>query len=173
MIKTGAGTFFPSGDKDEPMNDKVKLFYESIARGGVGLLIIESPIIDYPVGARRKNRLRIDDDRYLEGLRELTQIMHKNNCPTFMQMNHDGPWQITGFDQNDSGKPVAASPVSINSETDLHNDVPRELTIPEIEEIISKFASAAVRARKAGFDGVDINAGSSHLLHNFLSPFWN
>jgi 2,4-dienoyl-CoA reductase (NADPH2) len=173
MIKTGAGTFFPSGDKDEPMNDKVKWFYESIARGGVGLLIVESPIIDYPVGARRKNRLRIDDDRYLEGLRELTQVIHEYDCPTFMQMNHDGPWQITGFDQNDSEKPIAASPVSIDSETDLHNDVPRELTIPEIEEIINKFAAAAVRARKAGFDGVDINAGSSHLMHNFLSPFWN
>lgn len=178
MIKTGAGTFFPSGDKEDPMNDKVKCFYESIARGGVGLLIVESPIIDYPIGARRKNRLRIDDDRYINGLRELTQIIHKYDCPTFMQMNHDGPWQVIGFDPPgvppfNSGKPVAASPVSINSETDLHNDVPRELAIPEIEEIINKFASAAVRAQKAGFDGVDINAGSSHLLHNFLSPFWN
>ena len=57
IIKTGAGTFFPSGDKEDPMNDKVKCFYESIARGGVGLLIVESPIIDYPTGARRKNRI--------------------------------------------------------------------------------------------------------------------
>ena len=88
MIKTGAGTFFPSGDKDEPMNNKVKWFYESIARGGVGLLIIESPIIDYPIGARRKNRLRIDDDRYLEGLRELTQIIHKYDCPVFIEALH-------------------------------------------------------------------------------------
>jgi len=98
MVKTAAGTFFPSGDKAEPMNDKVKWFYESIARGGVGLIIIESPIIDYPVGARRKNRLRIDDDRYIDGLRELTQVIHQYDCPVFMQMNHDGPWQMTGFD---------------------------------------------------------------------------
>jgi 2,4-dienoyl-CoA reductase (NADPH2) len=51
--------------------------------------------------------------------------------------------------------------------------VPREITLSEIEEIIDKFASAAVRAQKAGFDGVDINAASSHLFHNFMSPFWN
>ena len=56
---------------------------------------------------------------------------------------------------------------------DFHNEVPHELTIAEIEEKIDKFASAAVRAQKAGFDGVDINAASSHLLHNFISPFWN
>jgi 2,4-dienoyl-CoA reductase (NADPH2) len=61
----------------------------------------------------------------------------------------------------------------MKSANDFHNEVPRELTIPEIEVIIDKFASAAVRARQAGFDGVDINAASSHLLHNFLSPFWN
>jgi 2,4-dienoyl-CoA reductase (NADPH2) len=72
-----------------------------------------------------------------------------------------------------SGPPIASSPVSMKSEADFHNDVPRALTIPEIEEIVDKFASAAVRAEKAGFQGVDINSASSHLLHNFLSPFWN
>jgi 2,4-dienoyl-CoA reductase (NADPH2) len=51
--------------------------------------------------------------------------------------------------------------------------VPKELTVPEIEGLVEKFAAAAVRAKKAGFDGVDVNAASSHLLHNFLSPFWN
>jgi 2,4-dienoyl-CoA reductase (NADPH2) len=56
---------------------------------------------------------------------------------------------------------------------DSNNEMPRELTIPEIKEIVDKFASAAVRAQKAGFDGVEINAGSSHLLHTFLSPYWN
>ena len=93
-----------------------------------------------------------------------------------MQMNHDGPWQAKLFaDPNPpfTGPPIAASPVVMKSENDFHNEMPRELTIPEIEIIIDKFASAAVRAQKAGFDGVDINAASSHLLHNFLSPFWN
>src|SRR3972149_11866149 len=61
----------------------------------------------------------------------------------------------------------------MKAETDFHNAMPDPLTIPEIEAIINKFAGAAVRARKAGLEGVDINAASSHLLHNFLSPFWN
>jgi 2,4-dienoyl-CoA reductase (NADPH2) len=178
MIKTGALTGFPGEEDNERVNDKVKSYYEAIARGGIGLLIVESPVSDYPRGTRRKKRLRIDDDRYIEGLAELTQVIHKHGCPTFMQMNHDGPFQQYGWDPPgvpplNPDKPVAASPAMIKSENDFHNEESRALTISEIEEIIDKYASAAARAKKAGFDGVDINAGSSHLMHNFLSPFWN
>jgi 2,4-dienoyl-CoA reductase (NADPH2) len=175
IIKTGAGMLMWHEDELE-INQKVMAFYESLARGGVGLLIVESPTIDYPNGVRWRQRFRIDDDKYIKGLSALPRIIHKYNCPTFMQMNHDGPWQIKlDFEPNppSPGPPVAASPVSFKSDNDFHNEEPRELTIGEIEEIIDKFASAAVRAQKAGFDGVDINSASSHLLHNFLSPFWN
>ncbi len=175
IIKTGAGTFMSHEDETQ-LNGAMRAFYESLARGGVGLLIVESPIIDYPAGARWRFRYRIDDDKYIPMMTELVEIIHKYNCPTFMQMNHDGPWQTPLFeDPNPAflGPPIAASRVTLNSENDFHNQMPRELTVPEIEIIIGKFASAAVRAQQAGFDGVDINAASSHLLHNFLSKFWN
>ena len=175
IIKTGAGMLMWHED-DLHMREEVKAFYEGMARGGVGLLIVESPTIDYPLGVRWRQRYRIDDDKYIEGLKELVEVIHKHNCPTFMQMNHDGPWQAhLPFEPNPlfSGPPIGASPVSMKSENDFHNEVPRPLTIPEIEDIVDKFANAALRAHKAGFDGVDINAASSHLLHNFLSPFWN
>jgi 2,4-dienoyl-CoA reductase (NADPH2) len=175
IIKTGAGMLMWHED-DVHMREEVKAFYEGMARGGVGLIIVESPTIDYPLGARWRQRYRIDDDRFIEGLKELVDVIHKHGCPTFMQMNHDGPWQAhLPFEPNPlfDGPPIAASAVSVKIENDFHNEVPRALTIPEIEEIVDKFANAAVRAQKAGFDGVDINAASSHLLHNFLSPFWN
>ena len=158
------------------MSENVKAYYEAIARGGIGLLIVESPIIDYPLGTRLKNRYRMDDDKYIKGISELVEIIHKHGCPTFMQMEHDGPWQNPVFPDLEatySGPPIGASPVTLDVPGDFHHDVPRELTIPEIEEIVDKWAAAAVRAQKAGFDGVDINAASSHLMHNFLSPFWN
>jgi 2,4-dienoyl-CoA reductase (NADPH2) len=174
IVKTGAGTFMWNRDETH-MNEVILAFYESIARGGVGLLIVESPTIDYPLGARWPDRYRLDDDKYTKGISELVQVIHKYGCPTFMQMNHDGPWQraLLGIEPFFEGQPVAASPVMMKSANDFHNEMPRELTIPEIEVIIDKFASAAVRAREAGFDGIDINAASSHLLHNFLSPYWN
>ena len=158
------------------MNEKVKAYYGSIARGGVGLLIVESATIDWPYGRRWRERFRIDDDRYIKGLSELTKIIHGYGCPAFIQLVHEGPWQ-TKFPFMPKplfeGPPVGASPISLNNPNDFHNEAPRALTISEIEELVDKFASAAVRCAKAGFDGVDINAASTHLLHNFLSPFWN
>jgi 2,4-dienoyl-CoA reductase (NADPH2) len=175
IIKTGAGLLMWHED-DLHMREEVKAIDESIARGGVGLLIVAAPGIDYPLGVRWRKRYRVDDDKYIQGLSELVGVIHKHGCPTFMQMNHDGPWQVHMPQEPIplySGPPVAASPVSVKSPYDNHNEMPRALTISEIEEIVDKFASAAVRAEKAGFDGVDINAASSHLFHNFLSPFWN
>ena len=175
IIKTGASTCYWHED-DLHMSEKAKAYYGALARGGVGLLVVESPIIDYPLGARWKQRYRLDDDKYIQGMSELVEVIHKHGCPTFMLMWHDGPWQSPLFPDYPAtfdGPPIGASPVNLNVLGDFHRDVPRELTIAEIEEIIDKFASAAVRARKAGFDGVDINAGSSHLFHNFMSPFWN
>jgi 2,4-dienoyl-CoA reductase (NADPH2) len=175
ILKSGAGMLMWHED-DLHMKEDIKAFYEGIARGGVGLLIVESPTIDYPFGARWKERYRIDDDKYIQGLSELVSVIHKHGCPTFMQMNHDGPWQVKlpfAPEPFYKGSPIGSSPTTVSSESDFHNEPPHALTVEEIQQIVDKFASAAVRAQKAGFDGVDINSASSHLLHNFLSPFWN
>jgi 2,4-dienoyl-CoA reductase (NADPH2) len=176
ILKTGAGMLMWHED-DTHMRPEMLAFYERMARGGTGLIIVESPTIDYPAGARWRQRYRIDDDRFTEGMKELVDVIHKHGCPTFMQMNHDGPWQadLHHIEPNQvfAGPPLGASPVSVPYPADFHNEVPKELSIPEIEGLVDKFASAAERAKKAGFDGVDVNAASSHLLHNFLSPFWN
>jgi 2,4-dienoyl-CoA reductase (NADPH2) len=175
MIKTGASTLYWHEDELH-MNKRILAYYEAIAKGGVGLLIVESPTIDYPSSSRWKQIYRIDDDKYIEGLSELVQVIHKHGCPTFMQMVHLGPWQNPLFSNEppiSDEPPIGASPVKLDLPGEFHRDLIRELTIPEIEDKINKYGSAAARAQKAGFDGVDINAGSSHIVHNFLSPFWN
>jgi 2,4-dienoyl-CoA reductase (NADPH2) len=175
IIKSGAGMLMWHED-DVHMREEVKAYYERFAQGGVGLLIVEAVTVDYPWGARYRNRYRIDNDKFIPGLSELADVIHKHDCPTFLAMNHDGPWQVHwGNEQNPlyPGPPVAASAVCLKNSHDHHNEMPRALTVSEIESIVEKFGAAALRARKAGFDGVDINAGSSHLFHNFLSPYWN
>jgi 2,4-dienoyl-CoA reductase (NADPH2) len=176
IIKSGAGMLMWHED-DLHMRPEVLAFYEGIARGGVGLLIVESPTVDYPRGVRWKERYRIDNDKYIPGLAELVDIIHQHGCPTFMQMNHDGPWEVKlPFvpEPMYDGPPIGASAVSFTEgAADFHKVPPHPLTAGEIHEIVDKFAAAAIRAQKAGFDGVDINAASSHLLHNFFSPFFN
>jgi 2,4-dienoyl-CoA reductase (NADPH2) len=173
IIKSGSGLVMVHQD-DLHMREEMLALYEAMARGGVGLIVTEAPAIDYPWGTRLRRRCRIDDDKYIEAQKELVEVIHRHNCPTFMQMNHDGPWQ-TNLDPDPTyeGPPVAASAVVIKNKNDFHNEMTKALTIHEIEEIIDKFGKAAERAGKAGYDGVDINAGSTHLFHSFFSPLFN
>lgn len=175
IYKTAAGTMYFHDDELEP-NLVATAFYEAVARGGVGILSMEAPVIDYPLGARWRERFRMDEDRFIPGMAKLVDTIHNQRCPVFMQMEHDGPWQSPLFDNAPAtfkGPPIAASPVNIPKPGDFHRDMPRRLTVPEIREVVRKYVDCAERAKKAGFDGVDINGGSSHIVHNFLSPFWN
>ncbi len=169
IVKTAAGTRY-THNQDLHLSDMARAYYEALARGGAGLIIVESPAVEYPLGSTTVNRLRIDDDKYISVFSELADAIHKYSCPTFLQLYHSGPWhkkQMAGL------QPVAASVVDMSAELDRPKDLSRALTVTEIEELAIKFAKAAERARKAGFDGVEINASSSHLLASFLSPYWN
>jgi 2,4-dienoyl-CoA reductase (NADPH2) len=175
IIKTGAAMMYWHDDELH-IPDTMKAYYEGLARGGAGLLIVEAPTVDYPMGCRWKERYRFDDDKYIQGMSELVRVIKEHNCPTFMQMNHDGPWRMKVFFDRppiSAGPPIAASALKLDLASDFHTEMTREMTIPEIKDVVNKFACAAERAQKAGFDGVDINAASSHLLHVFMSPFWN
>ena len=173
MIKTAAGTnLWDTGE--HRISEKAKAFYEAIARGGVGLLVVESPIMEYPFNEPGDLRYRIDDDKYIKDVRELTDVIHKQGCPAFVQLYHRGTWPQPYAPRRPRIAASAFVPVMVRSEFDLHDEnMPRELTIPEIKEFVNLFAGVAERARKAGFDGVEFNAGSDHLFATFVSRFWN
>ncbi len=170
IVKTAAQTyFFEPGEYR--VGERAKAFYEALARGGVGLIVVETPAMEYPLHKEGDRRFRIDDDKYIKEVSELTKVIHKHNCPVFVQFYHRGPW---GGVYALMAPPVAASAVTIKSEFDVHEDTPpRALTIIEIKELVDRFAGSAVRAAKAGFDGVEIHTGSDNLLPTFLSRFWN
>ena len=80
MVKTAAGTnLWDQGE--HRISEKAKAFYEAIARGGVGLLIVESPIMEYPFDEAGDLRYRIDDDKYVPDISELTRVI-SNGQPT-------------------------------------------------------------------------------------------
>jgi 2,4-dienoyl-CoA reductase (NADPH2) len=171
IIKTASGTsLWNTGE--HRVSKKGKAFYEAMARGGVGLIIVESPIVEFPFDEPGDVRLRIDDDKYIQDIGEIAEVIHKHGCPAFVQFYHRGPW-LQPYALN---RPhIAASPVRPPvSEFDLHGEAaPRELTLAEIDELRNIFVTAACRLKKAGFDGIELNAGCDHLFATFLSRYWN
>ncbi|MGD0795293.1 MAG: FAD-dependent oxidoreductase [Dehalococcoidales bacterium] len=174
MIKSGAAARYWGAGMDQ-VSDRIKFYYEAFARGGIGLVIVEGPSLE-PAEARMNGNWRLDDDKYIKGVSELTQIIHIYDCPAFVQLNHTANWQKKmPWEKSPSSPypPMAPSPVYVKSEMDNNNEMPREITVAEIQEITEKIVSTAVRAQKAGFDGIELNAACTHLFHSFLSPFWN
>jgi 2,4-dienoyl-CoA reductase (NADPH2) len=178
MIKTASGTA-SSYDMGGFVNKRHVAMYEAIARGGAGLIIVEMGGIDPPLGLHNRNQLLLNDNEHIPGSSELTRVIHQYGCQALQQLFHAGPWH----DPHSGLQPVSSSSMAndeilglIPSEVPTAltaNQLPRGLTIPEIEDIVDKFASTAERAKKAGFDGVEVNCGTGHLINSFLSRVWN
>ncbi len=170
IVKTAAQTyFFESGENR--VGALAKGFYGAVARGGAGLIITETPAMEWPLLEEGDRRFRVDNDKYIKQLAELSAEVHKYGVPIFTQLYHRGPWSgIYAL----IAEPLAASAVTYPSPFDVHDDKPPHvLTIDEIEELVDRFASATSRLQQAGWDGIEINAAADHLFHGFLSRFWN
>jgi 2,4-dienoyl-CoA reductase (NADPH2) len=170
LVKTANQTYlFESGEKR--VGTLAKAFYSALAKGGVGMVIVETPAMEWPLMDEGDRRFRLDNDKYIDNVRELTNAIHQHDCPAFVQFYHRGPW---GANYNMGAAAVAASAVTLKSEFDVHEDKPpHALTIDEIQELVERYAKAALRVRQAGFDGLEVHAGADHLFHTFLSRFWN
>ena len=170
IIKTAAGTgYAENGLPSERMND----FYESLARGGVGLIIVENCSVEWPRGTHFvRTGLRFHADSCIPSHRRLTDAVHRHECPVFIQLMHAGPWLA----KQEGVGPQERVAVSALKAEELPSDawVPgKELSVAGIHELVDIFADAAVRAQKAGYDGVEINGSYYHLVNGFLSRFWN
>lgn len=149
------------------VNERVKAWHESLAEGGAGLITVEEVAIDYPLGVHIPH-IRVDDDKFIPGLSELAEVVHKHNCPIFVQLQHDGPAHL----QSVSGlQPVA--PSSLDPPVDATYAIARALFVSEIKELVEKYAQAALRIKKAGFDGVEMHMAHYGLINAFLSRIQN
>ncbi len=155
-----------AGQNGEVTDSMVK-FYTERARGGTGLIIIENANIDYPLGKNGARQLRIDHERYIPGLTGLVEGVKKYDTAICLQINHAGG---TTSNERTEGRGIVG-PSDIPAKRG--GEIPRSLTIGEIEDIIEKFAQAAKRVQSAGFDAVEIHGGHGYLINQFLSPLMN
>lgn len=151
--------YCPNGE----VSENLIRFYERRAIGGVGLIVVGKCLIEEPAYG---DSVCLGDDRYITGLRRLTDILHGHGTKVAAQLGHDGRTASSKFTQR---QPVAPSPIP-----SPHNcEMPRQLSIEEIHNLIRLYGQAARRAQAAGFDAVEVMASAGNLVSQFLSPLTN
>ena len=142
-------------------------YYAEKSNGGyIGLIIVEHSYIS-PDGKASLGQLSISDDSDIPGLKKLTDVIHQNGSPVFAQLNHAGSAttkDITGL------QTISASPVQSPKGG---ASLPKEMTSEDMKKVVDSFAKAALRAKQAGFDGVEIHSAHGYLLNQFYSPLSN
>lgn len=155
-----------TGTTDGFVTDQTIACYEGRARGGAGIVIFEEACVESKLGKTLGVQICIDDDKFIPGLAETARRIHKHGAKAAMQLTHGG--RLTLKTWTGGLQPLAPSPVQMPGK-----DMPRAFTTAEIEALVEKFADCASRARNAGWDAVELQAGGGFLLVQFLSPETN
>lgn len=141
-------------------------YYAERAKGGAGVIIVESAAVDYPRGKNGATKLRCDQVNFVPSFSRLADAIHLYGAKVLLQIQHAG--FSTSPEKTYGHQPVAPSDVKKNGEITA-----RELSVEEIRKIIDDFVKTARYCQQAGFDGVEVHAAHSYLLAEFLAPIFN
>ena len=145
--------------------DRQTAYYVERARGGVGYITVEHTGI-LEQGKAHPNMLLISSDEHASKIEGLIEAVHGVGGKIIVQINHAGRQTASAI----TGSPIVGpSPIPCPT----RDEIPRELSVSEIEEIIEAFTVAAQRVKNAGADGVELHMAHGYLLCSFLSPFSN
>ena len=167
MIKAPQSSWRWNEDCTADGSDAIAM-YENMAEGGVAAINVAA-ILWEPAGGIY---LGAYDDRFIPGMIELNEAVHKHGCLTIGQLHHIGP----------SAGPNPNGPAPISSSTLSEDEMPvpkpwcqapRGLTVDEIHEKQRLQIEAAVRLQKGGFDAVEVHVAHGYFLDSFVSPLWN
>lgn len=153
-------------DENGAPTDKLIAKYEHLAKNEIGCIITGYAAVSRNGVSPYPRMMKIYDDSVIDKYRELTDAVHRHGTPVILQIAHCG--------RQTSSKAIGMQKVAPSNVLHaFYPDKAKELTDAEIHGIIDDFVSAAVRAEKAGFDGVQLHGGHGYLLHDFLSPYGN
>ena len=151
---------FHWSDDSGMVTEKNIRHYEELAKGGAGLIIVEATAITKRARLH-ETELGIWDDSQIEGLKQITNVIHANGAKTFLQIVHAGG---NGIDE------VPDAPSEMDYWRNHHASEMSKETIQKTEE---DFVAAALRAKAAGFDGVELHGCHGYLVSCFFSPLRN
>jgi NADPH2 dehydrogenase len=153
---------YSSHNEDGKIENWHRTHYVSRAVGGAGLIIQEATAVT-PQGRISPQDLGIWSDDHIEGLSELVSMIKEQGAKTGIQLAHAGRKAVL------EGDIIAPSSIPFNDDM----KTPVEMTSEDIKETISAFVKGAERARKAGFDVIEIHGAHGYLINEFLSPLSN
>ena len=149
---------------DGSCTDRLVDAIAELAEGQVGMIISGHAFVSRE-GQAGPRQLAIDEDRFVQGLRPMAAAAHYHGSRIFLQLAHAGvhaPNSLTGCE--------AVGPSALKKAVGSRG---RAMTTEEIQDLVDAFAKAALRAKRAGFDGVQIHAAHGYLLSQYLSPHFN
>lgn len=151
--------------EDGHMTDKLYAIYKELAQGEVGLIITGYANI---VAEEKPNAgmMGMYNDSFIDEYQKLTELVHCNGAKIAMQLAYGG----TKTTYNIEDRVIFAPSEVCEKSTQT---VGKAMTIDEIDYIVKAFAQASLRAKKSGFDGVEIHAAHTYLINQFLSPYYN
>lgn len=153
---------YQSDKEDGHVTDWHRVHYPTRAVGGVGLIITEATAVQ-PIGRISSRDLGIWDDAHIDGQAEIVRLMKANGAKTGIQLAHAGRKATV------DGNIQAPSAIAFNDQY----KTPTAMTAEEIDETVQAFRDGAIRAKKAGFDVIEIHAAHGYLINQFLSPLTN
>jgi 2,4-dienoyl-CoA reductase-like NADH-dependent reductase (Old Yellow Enzyme family) len=159
-----SATWDNTADSSGAATDDSVAIYTRLGNGDIGLIVTGFAFVS-PSGQGLPAQYGAHDDAMIPGLHRLAQAAHQGGTKIALQIVHTG---INSAYLPTIGREMLAVSKKQDVEA-LH----RELTDAEIERIITDFCSAAVRARKAGFDAVQLHGAHGYLMSQFLSPLYN
>lgn len=155
------------GNDDSTVSEANLAYIKRRAQSGAGLIITEITEV-HPLGSAAPRCIGVWDDKFIPGLSKLADVVHAQGSKIAMQLHHTGRENYLLL-----RKKKAIGPSAIPSFIFGFLGAPLEMTLDDIQETIAAFGSAAVRARKAGFDAVELHGAHGYLLMQFLSAHSN
>ncbi|MBO5564525.1 MAG: NADH:flavin oxidoreductase [Lachnospiraceae bacterium] len=158
-------------DEEGKVTEELLAHYEArIKSGHIGLGITEHAYISAQ-GRANKKMLSIASDEVLPGLKKLTDLFHRYDTPVIAQFNHAG----SATTREISGEEVVSASACLQPSISKvpAQEMPRALTEEELKRLVQTYVEASVRAKEAGYDGVEIHSAHSYLLNQFYSPLTN
>ncbi|WP_298670521.1 FAD-dependent oxidoreductase [uncultured Sphingomonas sp.] len=172
------------GEDDGQCGERLIAYHAEQAKGGAGLIITGVAGVAWPIGASEEAQIAISDDRFIPGLKALADAAHAHGAKIVPQLHHGG---LAAMGDMIAGRPRLCpsppeAPTGDFTATFLIEELKaapfgriksvelKVMTLEDIRLVVSQFAAAADRAKRAGFDGVEIHAGHGYLLSSFISP---